>query len=498
MKTFVAVLLTFACGALLANPPESVQLAVSGATAERMENGCWKVTCPPGSEQVNLMFTGLCGGADVEALAFDFYAEDLSRFSGFMQRVFDADMKGFLRFSASPFHRREWSVLRVEKAKGTSACGGCADWARLGGVKFTVEVVSPEGGVFFLGAPRPIRPPRLAPGRPGERRLGWCTAMALGGRRNWDETAAFLKRHGFTDMVVLASRGACAYFASRNLPQPDGWDVGYDNVKQGLSAARRHGLLFHAWKTCWQVRVDTPKSFKARLAAENRYQVAADGKVDTGWLCPSDPQNRALEIAVMKEFVDLGADAIHFDYMRYAGTDHCFCARCLKGFSEREGRAIANAAAVRADAALLKRWNAYRAELLSSVVRECADYAHANGRKVSAAVRRDPPRDLKVAAQDWVRWCREGWLDVVCPMDYYWSPDVYRGFLERQRDCLKGTKTEFCPGLGVSYNGCPAMPVPNLIEELNILREMGFGGFTVFSIDSHAEKVFPSLFGVVP
>jgi len=495
MKRIVMALLACACGsALWADSSENIGLTASGATVHRMENGCWKVVCPPGSGQADLMFTGIACGVDAEALTFDFYADDLSRFSGFIQRVFDAERKGFHRFSVSPVHQRKWSELRLVKAKGTPARGGCADWSNLGGVKFTILVAAPEGGVCFLSAPRLVGTPRLLPAPSGERRLGWCTPMALGGRRNWDETAAFLKKHGFTDMIVLSARGSCAYFASKNLPQPDGWDGNYDNVRLGLAAARRHGLLFHAWKTCWQVRGDTPKTLKAQLAAEGRFQISADGKADTGWLCPSDPRNRLWEIGVMKEFVDQGADAIHFDYMRYDGTGHCFCAHCLNGFSDQVGRPV-TATDVRADAALQARWNAYRAELLSSVVRECADYAHAKGRKVSAAVRRDPPKDFEIAGQDWVRWCREGWLDVVCPMDYYYSPDIYRGFLERQRECLSGTKTEFCPGLGVSYNGCPEMPVENLIEELNVLREMGFCGFTAFSIDSHAEKVFPVLFG---
>ena len=81
-------------------------------------------------------------------------------------------------------------------------------------------------------------------------------------------------------------------------------------------------------------------------------------------------------------------------------------------------------------------------------------------------------------------------------MDYYWSPDVYRGFVLRQREWLKGTKPKFYPGIGIGYNGCPTgMPVENVVEELNFLREIEVDGFAVFWTGEFAEKTLPLVLG---
>ena len=472
-------------------------VTVKGGTVERQEAGCWKIVCPAGEKQVDVVFPAPASDDSATAMFINFYSPDLTRFSNFILRVFDEKSAGFQRYcfrsylNAFPPHSGEWCEFRFDRKKGQPMNGGVSVWRRIGNVKFTIEVVSPEGGVVFLGSPRVDRPAALRPAKAGERRLAWCLSDALDHRKNWDETAAFLKEHGFTDMIVLSSRGAHAFYDSVVLARADKWPKEVDNLRDGLAAARKHGLKFHAWMTCWQIRKETPSELKTRFEKEGRYQVSASGELNDGWLCPSDRQNRELMLAGYREFVDRGADGIHFDFIRYPGQHHCFCPRCLKTFSKQMGTTFSCAADVRADPATLKRWQAFRAGLISSVVDKAAHYAHARGKEVSAAVFRNAPTDYTNNGQDWVRWCNEGWLDFVCPMDYVQSPDMFRGYVLRQREWLKSAKTKFFPGIGVSA----ACPIQNLMEELNFMRENGIDGFTVFPLGKVAERtVFPQLF----
>lgn len=467
---------------------------VTGGTACPMENGCWKIVCEPGARQLNVMFGPLAFGQCAEAVVLDFYSADIAHFSGFFQRVFDEKQSGFERFQLSPMKSCEWTQLTLKRGMGTSVHGGIADWSRLGGVKFTVEIAAPEAcAVVYLGRPRAVVKPHLRPARAGERRLGWVTAHAMGDD-DWEAAAAFLAKYGFTDMVALAARGTCAYYESAILPRAAGWPIGKDVAREAVSACRRHGLKCHLWKTSWQAR-DTPADFLVQLEAEGRFQVTDEGKVDRGWTCPSDPRNRAIEFDIMKEFVELGAEAVHFDYNRYAGETHCFCSRCLKAFSAKVGRSVTTAE-IRNDNVLSKAWADWRAELISSLVRDVAEYAHARTPRVevSGALYRNPPLDYVPHAQDWPRWCREGWLDLACPMDYYWSPEVYRGFLLRQKREIQGTRTLFCPGIGLSCNAWARMPEENFLWELDCVRELGCDGFTVFSIGDVAKDYFPHAF----
>ena len=69
MKKIGAFLLAFASIlGIFADDVAGVRLNAVGATVERMENGCWRVFCPPGSSQADLTFTGVKCPAEAEVL----------------------------------------------------------------------------------------------------------------------------------------------------------------------------------------------------------------------------------------------------------------------------------------------------------------------------------------------------------------------------------------------------------------------------------------------
>ena len=469
---------------------------VSGGEASRMENGCWKIVCTPGARQVNVRFLSPDSNVDAEGVVIDFYSDDVSHFHDFYQRIFESDHTKYARYRIQPLRSGEWTPMRLERGGGTLVGGGITNWGDLGEVKFTVDIVDPEGGTFYLGRPRVVACPRLRTGSATERRVAWVTVHALGDD-DWESAAAFLAKYKFTDMVAQVARSGCAYYESQYLPRAKGFPVKKDVAHEALSACRRHGLKCHFWKTVWQVRNDTPTDFLQQLESENRFQVSDAGQVNKGWLCPSDPRNRAAEIDVMTEFMELGADAVHLDYIRYVGEKHCFCDRCLAAFSARIGRSVSSAAEIRGDMILKTRWMDWRAGMISDLVRDVASLAHARQPRVevSAAVFGKPDQDYASHAQDWPRWCREGWLDMVCTMDYFWSPGIHRGFVEREKKLVEGTRTLLCPGIAVTCASWPLIPADNLIEELSSIRELRCDGFSVFGIGKAAEEVFPRVFG---
>ena len=467
---------------------------VSDGSFSPAETGVYKVTCKQSKAKTEIVFPPPAGIETAEAIALDFYAADFSVYSAFELRVIAAT--NVRTVAASPDREGSWNRIVISKAEIEAMRGPLPDWHAVDCIKFAVRrALTDKADAFYIGNLKAIQPMNCLP-RPNERRLGWVTAHAMNGDDDWEATAAFMAKWGFTDMVALVARGACAYYDSKILPRAVGLPDVRSAAQEAVAACHRHNLKCHLWKTCWQVRSDTQPDFLRRLGAEGRFQVSDEGKVDKGWLCPSDERNRAVEIGVMKEFVALGADAVHFDYNRYQGATHCFCPCCLAAFSKTVGRTVSSAREIRADAELGRQWADFRAELISSVVREVAAFAHAQTPRVevSAALYRNPPADYVPHAQDWPRWCREGWLDVACPMDYYWSPDVYAGFVKRQLAFVKGTRTQLCPGLGLSCNAWKALPLENLKKELSIVRESGCAGFTVFHVGKVAAEVFPQMF----
>ena len=116
--------------------------------------------------------------------------------------------------------------------------------------------------------------------------------------------------------------------------------------------------------------------------------------------------------------------------------------------------------------------------------------------EISAAVFRNPSRDPETVGQEWTRWCAEGWLDFVCPMDYMKSPRRYAERIRQQKDALReaGSKAKFYPGMAImcSHFGQPLSPLV-VAQEIAAVRAEGLEGFTLFALTRLAEKVLPVL-----
>ena len=338
---------------------------------------------------------------------------------------------------------------------------------------------------------------RAMPSRAGERRLIWChSAWGLGGTNDWDSTCRFLKRNGFTDLIVNLAWGGYAYYPSKVLPQAEA--ARGDALELCRAACRKYGIKMHVWKVCWKMgRAVSPEFLQAAKAA-GRVQVARDNSFDDLWNCPSDPYNQMLEIDAMTELaLEKKVDGIHFDYIRYPGSACCFCAGCRKRFEARIGHSVSKWPKDVVNGALAEDWAAFRRENITRVVRMVHERVRAakSNVEISAAVFRDPVRDPYVVGQEWVRWCGEGWLDFVCPMDYMKNPKRYADRIAMQNAALKqaGSRAKFYPGMAImcSHFGQALTPLV-IAQEIAAVRAEGLEGFTLFSIRG-AEKLLPVL-----
>ncbi|MBP5319446.1 MAG: family 10 glycosylhydrolase [Kiritimatiellae bacterium] len=331
------------------------------------------------------------------------------------------------------------------------------------------------------------------PVRPKEFRGFWCHSAWGLPNRDWESSIRFLKENGFNAILPNFSWGGVAFYPSEHLPVAAGVEKRGNPVEACLAACRKYGVACHIWKVCGNMGGYAPQAFVDRMVAENRTVVRFDGKRENRWLCPSDPRNRDLEIAAMIELSHLPTDGIHFDYIRYPGGDTCFCAGCRARFEERIGHAVADwPQGVRRDPELAKAWRAFRCEAITAVVRAVHDQVKKENPKmaISAAVFRNPENDPDSVAQEWARWCREGLLDFVCPMDYIDSPIFFRNMVAAQKRAVGAAR--IYPGIGLSCWKSPVDPV-NLALQIQAVREEGVPGFTIFNFDGYGERVLPMI-----
>jgi uncharacterized lipoprotein YddW (UPF0748 family) len=154
--------------------------------------------------------------------------------------------------------------------------------------------------------------------------------------------------------------------------------------------------------------------------ADGRGAVSSDGKRSGELLCPVRPENRELEINALVELAKRGPWAVSLDYIRYHGTTWCYCDCCHKAFEAYIGGKIDNwPSAVVAGNGLADRWDEFRRHNITELVREAAKRvrAQAPGVKIRAEVFCKAKGNALTVSQEWDLWCREGLLDMICPMN---------------------------------------------------------------------------------
>ncbi len=330
--------------------------------------------------------------------------------------------------------------------------------------------------------------------RPGEHRAFWChSAFGLNGK-DWDASIRLMKENGFNAILPNMLWGGLAFYPSKVLPEYGQLAEKGDQIAQCLAACKKYGVKCHVWKVCWNTGGRAPKTFLAQIKAEGRVQKNYNGEEKAEWLCPSNPTNQLLEVEAMLEVVrNYEVDGVHFDYIRYPGKDFCFCDGCRRRFEAVLGRAVEQwPADTRKQKDVSEKWLDFRRSNINTVVYRVAEGARKirPGVKISAAVFRNLPLDRDGVGQDWKLWCEQGWLDFVCPMDYFDSNLQLRDMVVAQK--AYAGRVPLYPGLGLHSWKVPADPVKTA-EQIMLLRALDVPGFTVFNYDANAEAVLPFL-----
>jgi uncharacterized lipoprotein YddW (UPF0748 family) len=241
-------------------------------------------------------------------------------------------------------------------------------------------------------------------------------------------------------------------------------------------------------------RASSPAA-KAKYAAEGRTQKERSGQLWDGWLCPSNPENIKLTVEAMCELAGKGVDGIHYDYIRYPGSNHCFCDGCRARFEAKYATKVLNwPEELRDNDELRLKWNEFRRSNIDYVVKTVSQRVRRLHPKVeiSAAVFPNEISASVSVGQNWSKWCENGWVDIVCPMTYTQSPEKFRSYIRSCR--MTAGKVKLYPGIGVSATACPNVGTDEITfaEEVMIAREEGCEGFTLFNFDRRGENAMRS------
>lgn len=331
---------------------------------------------------------------------------------------------------------------------------------------------------------------------PGEFRAFWChSAFGVEGME-WEEAIRGLAKNGFTAILPNMLWGGAAFYPSAVLPVATAVAQRGDQVAQCLEACRKFKIQVHVWKVNWNLGRAAPKEFIDRMRSEGRLQASSSGKEEP-WLCPSHPDNQELEIASMVEVArNYEVDGIHFDYIRYPDSDHCYCAGCKERFQKACGTTLTQWPKDGSkESPLYGQWLEWRRGHITRVVKAVSEQARAvrPGIKISAAVFPNWSSERDSIGQDWKLWCEKGYLDFVCPMDY--TPSN-RNFENRVMQQVQWAGRIPCyPGIGVSASSS-RFGADRTIEQINITRRLQTHGFVIFNYGVEENRELLPLLGL--
>ncbi len=320
----------------------------------------------------------------------------------------------------------------------------------------------------------------------------WWNHSGTGAYDTWEESMANLEAGGFNAVVPNMLWGGVALYESEYLPHHPVVAERGDQIAECVEAARRHGIEVHPWKVNWNLGHAVPEEFVQQLREEGRLQRSYDGE-EIRWLCPSDPRNFELELNTMVEVArNYDVDGVHFDYIRYPGSNACFCDGCRERFQRDTGIQVENwPQDTRDDEEIHEAWVQWRCDNISRLVEATAREVRAIKPhcKISAAVFRSYPGCREGVGQDWVHWIEQGWLDFVCPMDYITSDASFAAQVATQMEQVAG-RVPLYPGIGAWRLDSP----DRVAAQIHIARHLGTDGFILFNYSGDmAETVPPAL-----
>ena len=399
-------------------------------------------------------------------------------------------------------------LMKDAKTEGKPRGLGSIDLARFSGWRagtndtfFTLDnfAFADRKAVEAIEAAKERKPKPCPMPDNGEFRAFWChSAYGLGSGHDWDSSIDFLTRYGYNTIIVNFAWPGFAYYRSSVLPEYPRIDKEGDQLEKCLAACRKYGVACHVWKVCYNIGTrEKTDEFIKRMLQEGRIQVRSDNKNGAGWLCPSDPRNIQYEIDAMVELAGKkGVAGIHFDYIRYPMDKGCYCDGCRRRFEISIGRKVERwPDDLKSDPDVSVRWKNWRIENISAVVRDVAKLVRPMNPKmqISAAVFSNAEKSPNTIAQDWLSWCRNGYLDFVCPMNYLDSKVRQRAAVQKQLKMVAGLPVKVYPGVGLSVFKKDRCDARRLSEQIAEIRACGAPGFTVFNFDKRALDALPRI-----
>lgn len=323
---------------------------------------------------------------------------------------------------------------------------------------------------------------------------------------------------GINTVFLETMNAGYPIYPSRVAPQQNPLTQGWDPLADAVELAHERNMDLHAW--IWVFAAGNLRhnailgksdSFLGPSLAANPDWVAydqAESPIPLGQTKPFyDPANRELRdylLRLEEEIItNYDVDGLQLDYIRYPFQDpskertYGYGLAARREFRRQTGIDPVNLTSLidpwlpRAERdrqqQLWQAWNDFRIEQVTSFVAETSQLVRSQRPDItlSAAVFAMPESErlLKIQ-QDWNTWAEEGLVDWIVLMSYAQDANRFSELITPWVVDQAYDSTLVIPGLRLL-----SMPVPVMIDQLQMLRDLPATGYALFATDNLDSRI---------
>ncbi len=275
-----------------------------------------------------------------------------------------------------------------------------------------------------------------------------------------------------------------------------------DYLKALIAEAHKRNIEVHAWVENFfvgeHIRFDKdyPDEFRMVNYDGTTMQGPGDGNseiMENGFifLDPANPKVHEYVLSIYEEMLtNYDFDGFHIDYVRYPNgnldilTSNGYSEYAMEEFKKRYGYAeTENVRELVKDDKVNQQWIQYRCDKITLMVKEVYELVHKikPNCKISMAVVPETDYAIKNKMQDWVKWVKNGWIDITLPMAYYFGTSEIEN-ATRNLVTFNENKAFSYTGISPNYPGAPSVVNAYQIEACIKNKAQGYAIFALHNI----------------
>jgi len=318
------------------------------------------------------------------------------------------------------------------------------------------------------------RLPRNPEGAIRETRAVWVSTSDIATAEGIDKVVERCTQARLNVLIpdILVRNG---FFAKSDLMPLSGQvEEGLDPLGRLIEKAHAAGLEVHPW-FCVTYRDRHFREWFRKTRGADVTMVDKDGKPISLGADVHRPEYRDFIVDLMVGVArDYPVDGIHLDYIRTMGQ--CYCAKCRAEFAEQFGGPLPEASE--------EDWIRWQRQAIGEIVRRTAEGVRRvrPGASMSAAVF-SSMHGGAVQGQDPAGWARQGWIDLILPMDYQMQTLQVRSNERQFLDALD-EDDKLITGLSLymrSGSDVMSRPPELVREQIELVRRLGIHGYCLFA-----------------